>query len=154
MPAKKPSGIHVVADNRKARHDFFILDTYEAGIELRGSEVKSLRSGRVQLKEGYAHVRGPELFLEGVHITPYQHAAYGAPSAVRSRRLLMHRKEIDRIHAELQQKRLTLVPLKLYFKKGKAKLQLGLAKGKKIHDKRESIKERESQRLLQRTHRK
>jgi len=143
----------MVADNRQARHKYFILETYEAGMELKGSEVKSLREGKVQLKEGYAHVRRGELFLEGVHITPYKYANINAPEAVRSRKLLMHRREIQRLQADLQRKNLTLVPLKLYFKRGKAKLQIGVAKGKKVHDKRQTIKKREAQRTLDRVQR-
>jgi SsrA-binding protein len=153
MPDEKKDSFRPVAENRSARHNFFILETFEAGIELRGSEVKSLRDGAVNLKEGYAHVDQGELFLEGVHITPYSHARKEEVDPVRKRRLLMHRREIHRIHAELQQKRLTLVPLRIYFKKGRAKLELGLAKGKKSYDKRATLKERESRRNLERVHR-
>jgi SsrA-binding protein len=153
MPDEKKESFRPVSDNRAARHNFFILETFEAGIELQGSEVKSLRDGAVQLKEGYAHVVEGELFLEGVHITPYSHARKEEVIPTRSRKLLMHRREIRRIHAELQQKRLTLVPLRIYFKKGRAKLELGLAKGKKAYDKRATLKERESKRSLERVHR-
>lgn len=153
MPEERKNLQRSVAENRAARHNFFILESFEAGIELRGSEVKSLREGAVQLKEGYAHVEQGELFLEGVHISPYAHSRKEEVDPTRTRRLLMHRREIRRIQAELQQKRLTLVPLRIYFKKGRAKIELGLAKGKKSHDKRAALKERESRRSLERVHR-
>jgi SsrA-binding protein len=154
MPEEGKNSIRRVAENRAARHGYFVLESYEAGIELRGSEVKVLREGGVQLKEGYAHVVEGELFLEGVHISPYIHSRKEEVSPIRTRKLLMHRREIMRIHAEMQQKRLTLVPLRIYFKKGRAKLELGLAKGKKAYDKRATIKERDSKRSLERVHRK
>ncbi len=153
MAEGKKESFRPIAENRQARHNFFILETYEAGIELKGSEVKSLREGTVQLKEGYAHVEAGELFLEGVHISPYSHSRKEEVNPIRSRRLLMHRREISRIQSETQQKRLTLVPLLIYFKKGRAKLELGLAKGKKVYDKRTALKEREAQRGLERVHR-
>ncbi|MFH1262289.1 MAG: SsrA-binding protein SmpB [Pseudomonadota bacterium] len=153
MAEPKSDRYRSIGENRQARHNYFILETYEAGIELKGSEVKSLREGGVQLKEGYAHVENGEMFLEGVHISPYSHSRKEEAQPVRTRRLLMHRREIHRIHAELQQKRLTLVPLRIYFKNGRAKLELGLAKGKKTFDKRASIKERELRRSLERVQR-
>ena len=149
MKAEKKPRERAAAENRSARHDFFILETVEAGIELKGSEVKSIRAGGVSLKEGYAHVDRGEVFLEGVHIAPYEYAS--APlNPLRTRRLLLHRREIHRLGADLKERRLTLVPLRVYFKKGKAKVELGLAKGKKAHDKREAIKAREVRRELER----
>jgi SsrA-binding protein len=138
-----------VAENRSARHEFFILESVEAGVELMGSEVKSIRAGGISLKEGYAHIVRGELFLEGVHISPYEYAS-SVTDPLRSRRLLMHRREINRLDADMKQRRLTLVPLRVYFKNGRAKLELGLARGKKTHDKRAAVKERESRRELDR----
>ncbi|HLG19939.1 MAG TPA: SsrA-binding protein SmpB [Bdellovibrionota bacterium] len=153
MAEENKSGLKIVAVNRHARHDFFILESFEAGIELKGSEVKSIREGTVNLKEGFAHVHKREILLEGVHISPYSHANQFGHEPVRTRRLLMHRREINRIEADLQQQRLTLVPLRLYFKKGRVKVEIGLAKGKKLHDKREAIKEKESIRSMERAQR-
>ncbi|MFH1018865.1 MAG: SsrA-binding protein SmpB [Pseudomonadota bacterium] len=149
MSPEPKSSFQVIAENRTARHNFFILETIEAGIELLGSEVKSIRQGSVSLKEGYAHVDRGQVFLEGVHIAPYEFAS-ASLSPVRPRRLLLHKREISRLGAEVKERRLTLVPLRIYFKKGMAKIELGLAKGKKLHDKREAIKERETRRELAR----
>lgn len=146
-------GIQIIATNRYARHEFFILETFEAGMELKGSEVKSLRQGGVTLKEGYAHVRNGEIYLEGVHVTPYEYAHHTNLLPVRSRRLLLNRSEIKKISDETSQKRLTIVPLKLYFKRGRAKIEIGLAKGKKLYDKRDSIKQREQTRIMDRAQR-
>ena len=151
--SKEPKGkntFQVITENRQARHHFFIHQTFEAGIELKGCEVKSLREGSVQLKEGYAHVVNHQLFLEGVYISPYIFARTDEIDPQRSRRLLVHKKEISQILSEIQLKRFTLVPLKLYFKNGMAKIELGLAKGKKIYDKREAIKKRETERMIDR----
>jgi SsrA-binding protein len=151
---KKEARLESVAVNRQARHDYYILEAFEAGIVLQGGEVKSIREGTVALKEGYAHVSGGELYLEGVHITPYSYAKVTPPPAVRSRKLLMHRREINRIQSQLAEKKLTLVPLRVYFKNGRAKVEIGLAKGKKLHDKRASIKEKELKRTVDRAERK
>ncbi len=151
---KSKTGILVVAENRQARHNFSILEIFEAGVELKGSEVKSIRKGNVQLKEGYAHVRNGELYLEGVHVNPYKFSSHSGLEAVRKRKLLMHKREIVRIHAELSQNRYTLVPLRVYFKDGRAKVELGLAKGKKLYDKRAALKKRETERLVARAQRK
>ena len=148
MP-EKSSQTGAIAVNRSARHEFFILEKYEAGMELKGSEVKSLRDGGLNLKEGYAHVSRGEMFLEGVHIQPYEHASFKL-DPVRSRKLLMHRREIRRIEEEVRRKGLTLIPLQVYFKHGRAKVELGLAKGKKAFDKREAIKKREAERAMRR----
>jgi SsrA-binding protein len=153
MPEENKDGTRNVAVNRQARHEFFILESFEAGIELKGSEVKSIREGTVNLKEGFAHIQRGEIFLEGVHIGPYSFANQFGHEAVRTRRLLMHKREISRLAAEIAQQRLTLVPLRVYFKKGRAKVEIGLAKGKKVHDKREAIKERESTRWIERAQR-
>lgn len=140
-----------IADNRRARHDFDVLDTVEAGVVLQGSEVKSLRLGQVQLADAYARLSGDELWLEGVHIAPYQFASgVGAHDPDRRRKLLLHREEIDRLAERLNQERLALVPLRLYFKDGRAKVELGLARGRQKGDKRQAIAERDSQREIER----
>ena len=140
-------GDRVVATNRRARHDYEILETIEAGIALRGSEVKSLREGNAQLADAYARVDGGELWLYGVHIPPWQFATgFGGHEPDRKRKLLVHRKEIDELLGRTQQQSLTLVPLSLYFKDGKAKVQLALARGRKLYDKRQAILSREAER--------
>src|SRR5271166_5829092 len=141
------SGDRVVASNRRARHDYDLLETYEAGIVLQGSEVKSLRDGKAQLSDSYARVSDGELWLFGMHIPPWQFATgFGAHDPDRKRKLLLHRKEIDQLMGKTQQQALTLVPLSLYFKDGKAKLSLALARGRKLHDKRHAMAERDAQR--------
>ena len=140
-------GDRVVATNRRARHDYEILETIEAGIALRGSEVKSLRDGKGQLADAFARVDGGELWLYGLHIPPWQFATgFGGHEPDRKRKLLVHRKEIDELLGRTQQQSLTLVPLSLYFKDGKAKVQLALARGRKLYDKRQAILSREAER--------
>ena len=140
-------GDPTVATNRRARHDYEILETVEAGIVLRGSEVKSLRDGKAQLADAYARVDGGELWLYGVHIPPWQFATgFGSHEPDRRRKLLVHRKEIDELMGRTQQQSLTLVPLSLYFKDGKAKVQLALARGRRNYDKRQAILSREAER--------
>lgn len=134
--------------NRRATFDYEILETFEAGMELRGSEVKSLRQGGGSIAEAFARVRNGEVFLEGMNIPPYQEASYNNHDPLRSRRLLLHRREIDEIRAGLERRGLTLVPLELYFKDGWAKLRLGLARGKKLHDKRRQQAERDARREI------
>jgi SsrA-binding protein len=143
--------VKVVATNRKARRNYSIIDTFEAGMALVGSEVKSLREGRIDLKDSFAHIEHGELFLSGCYIGPYEFARDGGHDPERHRKLLLHRREIDRIAGQLAEKGLTLVPLQVYFKDGKAKVELGLAKGRSTVDKRESLKEREHQREMQRS---
>ncbi len=145
-----------IAVNRRARHEYFIEDSFEAGIELQGWEVKSLRAGRVQMNESYAFVRDGQLWLFGAHISPLASAStHVKPDPTRTRRLLLHRSEINRLIGAVERKGYALVPLSLYWKRGRAKLELGLAKGKKQHDKRASEKEREwsrdRERLLKRS---
>lgn len=145
------AGTQVIASNRKARHDFTILDVVEAGIVLQGSEVKSLRAGHVQLADAYARVNDHEVWLEGVHIAPYQFAhGVGAHDPDRPRKLLLNRDEIDRLDARMGQERLTLVPLSLYFKDGRAKVELALAKGRTKGDKRQAIAKKDAQREIDR----
>ncbi len=140
----------VVSTNRKAYHDYFIEETYEAGITLLGTEVKSLREGKVNLKDSYAFIKGNEIFLLNCHISPYSHGNIQNHDPLRTRKLLLHRKEINKLWGELTQKGLTLIPLKIYFKKGKAKVEIGLCKGKKQYEKREVLKEKEARREIER----
>lgn len=133
----------VICQNRKARHDYEVLETFEAGIVLRGSEVKSLRDGAAQLTDSYAEVRRGELFLVGAKISRYAAASYTNHDPERDRKLLMHAKEIRRLEAKIREKGLTLIPLSMYFKCGKAKVELALARGRKAYDKRERIMKRD-----------
>lgn len=142
--------VKVVATNRRARRNYTIVDTFEAGLVLVGSEVKSLRAGKLELKDSYAQVDQGEAFLVGAHISPYDFATEGGHDPERPRKLLLHRKEIDRIGGALAEKGLTLVPLQVYFKDGKAKVELGLAKGKTTYDKRETLKRRDAEREMER----
>jgi len=140
-----------IAVNRKARHDYFIDETFEAGIVLTGSEVKSLRDGRANLKDSYARIANNEAILMNVHISPYDPAARANHEVTRTRKLLLHRRELDRLLGKLREKGFTLVPLRLYFNaRGRAKVELGLAHGKRQYDKRQTIKEREARRETER----
>jgi len=146
-----PKGTKVVATNRRARYDYDILETFESGIVLTGSEVKSIRDGKIQLKDSFARVHDGEVWLHGVHISPYAFAH--GPSAHdpdRSRKLLLHRAEIDELMGRTQQEALTLVPLSVYFKDGRAKIELGLAKGRRRYDKRQAIATRDAAREAER----
>ena len=140
---------NVISTNRKAYHDYFIEETYEAGISLLGTEVKSLREGRVNLKDSYAIIKGNEVFLLNCHISPYSHGNIQNHDPLRTRKLLLHGKEISKLWGKLSQQGFTLVPLKIYFKRGKAKVQIGLCKGKRQYEKRDALKEREAQREIQ-----
>jgi SsrA-binding protein len=143
----------VVATNRKARHDYEIVDTFECGIVLRGSEVKSLRDAQVQLKDAYADIRDGEVWLERAHIAPYSFAVAGGHDPERPRKLLLHRREIDRLLIKVNEVGLTLVPLQIYFKEGKAKVEIALAKGRRTYDKRQKIRERMEKREMDRARR-
>ena len=147
---RKESGDRVVTNNRKAYHNFFILESYEAGIALTGTEIKSIREGRVSLNEAYVKPDGDELWLVNAHIAQYQPGSYMNAEPTRRRKLLLHRKQINMLLSELQEKGLTLVPLRLYLKEGRAKLEIALARGKKLYDKREAIARRESDREIER----
>ncbi|MFQ6605132.1 MAG: SsrA-binding protein SmpB [Fidelibacterota bacterium] len=138
--------IQPVATNRKAFHEFHILEKIEAGIALSGSEVKSLREGRGNLKEAYAVIRDGQATIVGMHISPYSHTGFSGHDPRRERRLLLHKREILKLGQKLAEKGLTLIPLRIYFKGSWAKVELGLAKGKKIHDKKEAMKERDIKR--------
>jgi SsrA-binding protein len=143
-----------IAQNRKARHDFFILNTFEAGIVLQGTEVKSLRDGRVNLKDSYARVKNGELWLIGMHISPYEQGNIYNHDPERTRKLLMHAREIEKLRRSIEEKGLTLVPLSLYFKEGRVKVEIGLAKGKHSYDKREDTADREAKREMDRARKK
>jgi SsrA-binding protein len=146
--------IKLISDNKKARFDFEIIETFEAGLVLQGSEVKSLRDSQVSLKDSYVAFRGDEAFLQNMNIAVYTASSYNNHEPERVRKLLLHRIELDKIHAALTEKGLTCVALKLYFKKGVAKVELGLARGKKKGDKRQAIRSREADRDIQRSLRK
>lgn len=143
----------VIASNRRARHDYEILSDFEAGLVLTGSEVKSLRAGKADLKDSFGHLRDGEMWLVGAYIAPYSYAREGGHEPERTRKLLLHRHEIDRITGSLAEKGLTLVPMRLYFKEGKAKIQMGLGRGKRTVDKRADIRKREHEREMQRARR-
>lgn len=147
------SDVKVIATNRRARHDYDIVDEFEAGLVLTGSEVKSLRAGKANLKDSFAHLRNGEIYLVGAYIAPYSFAREGGHDPERSRKLLLHRHEIDRIAGSLAEKGLTLVPMRLYFKDGRAKVQVGLGRGKRTIDKRADIKRREHEREMERARR-
>ena len=147
----QPVGDRTVASNRRARHDYDILSTTECGLVLQGSEVKSLREGKAQIVDSYARVDDGELWLFGLHIPPWQFATgFGSHDPDRKRKLLVHRHEIEEFEAKTQTQPLTLVPLKVYFKEGRAKVELGLARGRKLHDKRHAIRERDEKRDAER----
>ena len=142
--------VRVIATNRRARRNYTVLDTYEAGLALLGSEVKALRDGRLELKDSYGDVRGGEVYLVGAHIGPYEFARDGGHDPERDRKLLLHRREIDRIAGQIAEKGLTLVPLRVYFKGGKAKIEVALARGKTTVDKRHTLRDREHAREMER----
>lgn len=142
--------INIAAQNKKARHDYFIEQTLEAGIVLSGTEVKSIRQGRVNLKDCYAVVKDGEVILNGMHISPYEQGNIFNKDPLRDRKLLLHRYEINKLIGYIQQKGMSLVPLKVYFKRGKVKVELGVAKGKKLYDKREDIAQRDAKREIDR----
>ncbi len=147
------SDIKVIATNRRARHDYDIVDEWEVGLVLSGSEIKSLRAGKANLKDSFAHIRDGEMWLVNAYIGPYSFARQGGHEPERTRKLLMHRHQIDRIAGALAEKGLTLVPMRLYLKEGKAKLQLGLGKGKRTIDKRADLRKREHDREMERARR-
>ena len=148
MPREK--GTKQAAANRKALHDYFVLERYEAGVELFGTEVKSIRAGTVNLKDSFCTVKNGELFAHGIHISPYTHGSYYNKDPDRPKRLLMHKKEIRKLHARIQQDGLTLIPLSLYFKDSRVKVEVGLCKGKKLYDKREADAVRSAKRDMDR----
>ena len=150
MAAGRDDGERTVATNRRARHDYAILERYEAGIVLTGGEVKSLRAGRASLAEAFARIRDGEAWLEGMHVPPYESGDKRTHEPLRPRKLLLHQHEIDELGAAQQQDRLALVPLRVYFTHGLAKVELGLGRGKRAHEKRQAIAKREHQREIER----
>ena len=139
----------IIADNRKARHDYFVIETYEAGIELFGTEVKSLRAGGVNLKDSYCEVDEGELFALGVHISPYEQGNIFNKNPLRPKKLLMHKREIMKLHGLVSREGYTLVPLSLYFKGSRVKMAVGLCKGKKLYDKRDTAAKRDADRTIE-----
>ena len=146
----KNDAIKTVCENRKARHDYFIHETFETGIELKGTEVKSLRVGKANLRDSYAEVKDGEIFVEHMHISPYEQGNIFNHDPLRRRRLLMHKKEILKLFSKTREKGFTLIPLKIYFKNGRAKLELALASGKHTYDKRAALAEKSAQRDIER----
>ncbi len=142
--------IKIVCENRKARHDYFIHEAYETGIELQGTEVKSLRAGKANLKDSFATIQNGEIYLENMHISPFEQGNIFNHDPLRKRKLLMHKSEIMKLFGETRQKGYTLVPLKIYFKHGRAKLELALASGKHNYDKREDLKKKADRREMER----
>jgi len=140
----------VIAQNRKARHDYFIEQSIEAGIVLSGTEVKSIRAGKVSLKDSYANIKNGEVFIYGMHISPYEQGNIFNKDPLRDRKLLLHKAEINKLIGYIQQKGMTLVPLEVYFTHGKVKIELGIGKGKKLYDKREDIAKKDAQREIDR----
>ena len=146
----KASGVKQVARNKKAYHEYFILEKFEAGVELFGTEVKSIRQGSVNLKDSYCFVRNGELFANGMHISPYEKGNIFNRDPMRPKKLLMHKREISRLYGSIKQDGLALIPLSVYFKDSRVKIEVGLARGKKLHDKREAEAERSSRREMER----
>jgi SsrA-binding protein len=148
--AKKDTGEKIIAQNKTARLNYFIGDTYEAGIVLVGTEVKSIREGRVNLKDSYAMVKEGEVWLHEMHVSPYSHGNRYNHEPLRTRKLLLHNREIKKLYGKSREKGLTLVPLKVYFKNGKVKVEIGVGSGKKLYDKREDMKQKDDRRDMQR----
>ena len=146
----KQKGVKEITSNRKAFHEYFVLERFEAGIELAGTEVKSIRGGNVNLKDAFCIIKNGELFIRGMHISPYEHGNIFNKDPVRPRRLLMHKREIIKLNARVMQDGVALIPLSLYFKDSRVKVELGLCKGKKLHDKRDSEADRQSKRDIDR----
>ena len=146
----KQTGIKQIAANRKAFHDYFVLERFEAGIELAGTEVKSLRAGTVNMKDSYCTVKNGEIFIRSLHISPYEKGNIFNKDPVRPRRLLMHKREILKLNARIMQDGVALIPLSMYFKDSRAKVELGLCKGKKLHDKRADMASRDAKREIER----
>ncbi len=146
----KLKGIKPLVQNRRARHDYFVEETYECGMELKGTEVKSIRQGRANLKESYARVRGGEVFVDGMHISPYEQGSIFNTDPLRPKRLLLHKSEIRKLQGQVSRQGYTLVPLQLYLKDGRVKLELGVCRGKQLHDKRDAIAEQDAMRDIER----
>ena len=147
----KGENFKTISENRQARHEYFVVESFETGIELVGTEVKSIRQGGVNLKDSWCSIDNGELFVKGMHISPYEKGNIFNKDPMRVRRLLMHRREINRLFGMVKQDGLTLIPLSLYFKGSKVKMQLGLCKGKKLHDKRDDMAKRDAKREIERS---
>ena len=147
---RKNAAVKIACENRKARHDYFIHETYEAGLELKGTEVKSLRAGKANLKDSYGEIKNGEVFTQNMHISPYEQGNIFNHDPLRTRKLLLHKKEIRKIEMQLKTKGYTLVPLRMYFKHGKVKVEIGVATGKKLYDKREDMAAKAAKRDLDR----
>ena len=147
----KNNAIKIVAQNKKAYHDYFVLEKLEAGIELFGTEVKSIRQGKINLKDSWCFVKDGEMFVNGMHISPYEQGNIFNRDPLRTKRLLLHKREIRRFYANVKQEGLSIVPLSVYFSKGRAKVEIGLCKGKKLYDKREVAAQKEAQRTIERS---
>lgn len=147
----RTKGTKTIAENRKARHEYFVLESYEAGIELVGTEVKSIRQGSINLKDSWCSIDNGELFIRGLHISPYEKGNIFNKDPLRVRKLLMHKKEINKLFGTIKQEGLTLIPLSLYFKDSRVKVQVGLCKGKKLYDKRETAAKRDAMREIDRS---
>lgn len=145
----KKGNDRVIATNKKAYHNYFVEETFEAGMSLLGTEVKSIRNGKVNLKEGFGRIKNGEVFLFNCHISPYSHGNIMNHEPLRDRKLLLHKREINRLIGKIQRQGYTLLPLKIYLKNGMIKLELGLGKGKKLHDKRDDMKQKESKRNIE-----
>ena len=143
---RKAAGDRLIADNRKAYYDYHVLETFEAGIALLGTEVKAIREGRVNLRDSFGRLDRGEVFLHNVHISPYTHRGYADHSATRPRKLLLHKSEIRKLVGEIVERGMTLVPTRMYFKRGRVKVAIGIAKGKKLYDRRETVRRREAER--------
>ena len=143
-------GTKTIAQNRKARHDYFVEEVWETGLELRGNEVKSIRLGRCNLKDSFAQVRGGELFVENMHVSPYEKGSFYNENPLRPKRLLMHKAEIRKLEQAVMQKGLALIPLSIYLKDGRMKLELALCKGKKLYDKRDDAAKKDAEREMER----
>ncbi|NLM86952.1 MAG: SsrA-binding protein SmpB [Clostridiales bacterium] len=143
-------GIKPLVANRRARHEYFVEETYECGMELKGTEVKSIRQGRANLKESYARVRGGEVFVDGMHISPYEQGNVFNTDPLRPKKLLLHKSEIRKLQGAVSRQGYTLIPLQLYLKDGRVKLELGVCRGKQLHDKRDAIAEHDAQRDIER----
>lgn len=151
LVSPKAQGVKQIAQNRKAYHDYFILEKFEAGVELFGTEVKSIRLGSVNLKDSFCSVKDGELFAYGIHISPYEKGNIFNRDPLRPKKLLMHKREINRLYGKIKQDGLTLIPLSVYLKNSRVKVEIGLAKGKKIYDKRETAAKRDAEREMDRT---
>jgi SsrA-binding protein len=146
----KSKGVKPLVQNRRARHDYFVEETYECGMELKGTEVKSIRQGRANLKEAYARVRDGEVFVDGMHISPYEQGSIYNTDPLRPKRLLLHKSEIRKLQSQVSRQGYTLIPLQLYLKNGLVKLELGVCRGKQLHDKRDAVAEADALRDIER----